>query len=117
MSAQPDATYRSRITGKNAVLRLYPDRIEWEMESKVSGGKVLLGAMTAGLSLAATGVKTRKGAGVEMIPMRQITSVVTKRDSMLNDVVSIVAAGNTIDVRVPKSEAEEIRAYVLARLS
>lgn len=116
MSAQPDVTYRSHIAGKNAELRLYPDRVEWEVESKVSGGKVLLGAMTAGLSLAATGVKTRKGAGVEMIPMRHVTSVVTRRDSMLNDVVSIVAAGNTVDVRVSKREAEEIRAYILAKI-
>jgi hypothetical protein len=80
---------------------IHDDRIEWEQQGRVSAAKVLTGAaMFAG---------TRKGSSTEMIPMRHITSVTTRKDGLRNYAVSIVTAGNTIDMRVSKDEAAQIK--------
>lgn len=88
-------TFTSHIAGKNAKVRVYPDRIEWQR---------------AGSALSLTG----RGRGSEMIPMRQVTSVATRKDG-LRTVVSIITSGNTIDMRVGRGEAEQIKA-TLTRL-
>ena len=103
----------SHINGKNAKVRIYSDRIEWERGKQVSSGKIAAGVMTGGLSLLATGVRTRHGAGVEMIPMHQVTSVTQRRDSPLNDVVSVITSGSTIDMRCSRREADQMRALIL----
>ena len=103
----------SHIDGKNAKVRVYPDRVEWERPKHVSGAKVTAAVFTGGLSLAATGINTRKGTGVEVIPMRAITSVTQKRDTMLNDVVSVITSGNSIDMRCSRAEAGQLRGLIL----
>lgn len=113
MNEAPLLEITSHIDGKNAKVRVYVDRVEWERGKTVSGGKVAAGVMTGGLSLLATGINTRKGAGVEMIPMRSIASVTQRRDTMLNDVVSVITAGNTIDMRCARAEAERLRRAIL----
>lgn len=107
----------SHIDGKNARVRVYPDRVEWERGKRASAAKITAGVMTAGVSLLATGVNTRKGAGVEVIPMRSITSVTQKRDSMVNDVVSVITAGNTIDMRCNRKEGERLRSLILSGIN
>lgn len=107
----------SHIQGKNAKVRVYPDYVEWERPKTVSGAKITAGILTGGLSLAATGTKTRKGAGTEVIPMRSITSVTTKRDTFANDVVSIITAGNTIDMRCARKEAVELKRLIMAGIN
>lgn len=99
--------FESHIAGKNARVRIYRDRIEWELKRGVSGGKITAGILTGGLSLAATGVKNGK-AGTEMIPVRSVTSVATKRDGLRNTIVSVITAGNTIDFRVSHAEAKQV---------
>lgn len=103
--------FTSHVSGKNAVVSIYSDRIEWEQKRGLSGGKLTAGVMTGGLSLLATGVKNGK-ASTEMIPMRAVSSVLTRRDGMLNTVVSVVTTGNTVDFRVSHSEAKEVRAIL-----
>lgn len=103
---------KSHIRGKNAILRIFSDRIEWEVKRGVSAGKITAGVMTAGLSMLATGVKNGK-AGTELIPMRAVTSVTTKRDGPFNAIVSIIAAGNSVDVRISHKEAEQARGLIL----
>lgn len=99
--------FTSHIAGKNARVAIYNDRIEWEQQGKVSALKVASGAaLFAG---------ARKGGSSEMIPIRAITSVTTKKDGMRNHAVSIITGGNTIDMRVSKSEADEIKS-TLTRL-
>ncbi len=107
----------SHIDGKNAKVRVYVDRVEWERGKHVSGAKVTAAVMTGGLSLAATGVRTRKDAGVEMIPMRSISSVVQKHDTVLNDVVSIITSGNSIDMRCSRAEAGQLRQVIMAGIN
>jgi hypothetical protein len=108
MAETPLYQFTSHIAGKNATVRIYPDRVEWEKQRGVSGGKVTAGIMTAGISMLATGVKNGK-AGSEMIPVKSMTSVTTARDGMLNSKVSIITSGNTVDMRVSHKEAETVR--------
>lgn len=97
-------TFTSHIAGKNARVSIYSDRIEWEREGRITATRVLTGAALAG--------HARKGGSSEMIPMRAITSVTTKKDGLRNWAVSIITAGNTIDMRVSKEEAEQIKSTV-----
>lgn len=99
--------FESHVSGKNARVRIYRDRIEWELKRGVSGAKLTAGLLTAGLSLAATGMKNGK-AGTEMIPVRSISSVTTRRDGFRNTLVSVITAGNTIDFRVSHAEAKQV---------
>jgi hypothetical protein len=104
----PLYSFTSHISGKNAKVSIYPDRIEWERPRGISGGKITAGVLTGGLSVLATGVKNGK-TGSEMIPVKNISSVATKRDGMLNTIVSVITSGNTIDFRVSHAEAKQIR--------
>lgn len=97
--------FTSHIGGKNAKVSIYPDRIEWERPGRITATRVLTGAALV------TGA--RKGGGTEMMPIRQITSVVTKKDGLRNWAVSVIAAGNSIDMRVSKVEAEQIKATIM----
>ena len=101
-------TFTSHIMGKNAKVSIYTDRVEWAVARGVSGAKVTAGIMTGGLSMLATGVKNGK-AGTEMIPIKSISSVTTKRDGLINSYVSVITAGNTIDFRVSHKEAEIVK--------
>lgn len=112
MTDSPIYQFTSHIEGKNAVIRVYPDRVEWERPRGVSGAKVTAGIMTAGLSMLATGVKNGK-TGTEMIPVKSITSVTTARDGLLNSKVSVITAGNTVDFRVSHKEAETVKATLI----
>lgn len=112
MTDTPLYKFTSHIDGKNAIIRVYADRVEWERPRGVSGAKVTAGIMTAGLSVLATGVKNGK-TGTEMIPVRSITSVTTARDGMLNSKVSIITSGNTVDFRVSHKEAETVKATLI----
>jgi hypothetical protein len=102
MSERPLYEFISDIQGKNAKVSVFSDRIEWAQPRGVSKGKLTAGIMTMGMSLAATGVR-------EMIPVQSISSVTTKRDGMLNTIVSVITAGNTIDFRVSHAEAETVK--------
>lgn len=111
MSDQPIHEFTSHVQGKNAKVRIYPDRIEWSL-ARNSKAKAALGIMTVGTSLLATGIKGKGSAGTEMIPMRSVSSITTRRDGMLNTIVSVITSGNTIDFRVSHSEAEQVKATI-----
>jgi hypothetical protein len=97
-------TFTSHIAGKNATVEIHEDRIEWQQQGRVSAMRVMTGAaLLAG---------ARKGGSSEMIPIRHITSVTTKKDGLRNYAVSIVTAGNTIDMRVSKDEAQQVKETV-----
>ncbi len=108
----------SHVEGKNAKVRVYADRVEWEKPKSISGAKMTSAILTAGMSAAVTGgVKSRKGAGTEVIPMRSITAVATKRDSMLNDKVVITTSGATIELRCDKDTAQRLARTILAQMN
>lgn len=104
-------TFKSHIDGKNADVQIFTDRIEWKVARGVSGAKITAGVLTGGLSMLATGVKNGK-AGSEMIPMKAITGVTTKRDGMINTIVSVTSSSAAIGFRVSHKEAEQIRQLI-----
>lgn len=101
--------FTSHIGGKNAAVAIYPDRIEWSREGRLTATRVLTGAALIGHG--------RKGGSTEMIPIRAITSVTTKKDGLRNHAVSVIAPGNSIDMRVSKDEAEKIKQTILRLMS
>jgi len=107
----PLLTFTSHIAGKNARVEIWPDRIEWERPRGISAAKITAGVMTAGMSMLATGVKNGK-TGTEMIPIKNVSSVTTKRDGFLNTIVQVITSGNTIDFRVSHDEAKNVRALL-----
>lgn len=106
----------SHIDGKNAKVRLWPERLEWERPRGVSGGKITAGVMTGGLSLLATGVKGGKDEH-DMVLLKHITNVTSRKDGLMYYAVEVQtssgAAINTVTFRVSKDEAAQFRAAVL----
>ena len=106
----------SHIDGKNANVRLWPDRIEWERGRGVSAGKITAAALTAGVSLLATGVKGGKDA-FEMVQLKHVTNVSNKKNGMLYHLVEVQtssgAAVNTVAFRVSRDEAAQFRQAIL----
>lgn len=96
--------FTSHIRGKNAKVEIHPDRIEWTQAGRLTATRVLTGAVL---------VAGRKGGGTEMIPIKAISSISTRKDGLRNWAVSIITGGNTIDMRVSKEEAEQIKATLL----
>lgn len=81
---QPVTEFTSHVKGKNATVSVYADRIEW----------------------------AQKGLGKkahEVIPMRAITSVSLTKAGLGFRAVQVITAGNTIDFRVDKRRADEVR--------
>lgn len=97
----PLMEFPSHIRGKNADVAIFADRIEWILKTSKSATAALV---TGGASL----LVPRRQKGREMIAMRAISSVVTRRDGLINSWVSVVAGGNTIDFRVPHARAAEV---------
>ena len=110
--SQPILEITSHIDGKNAKVRVYPDRVEWERPRKNVVAIATAGAMTAGLSLLVTGTG-RRGAKTEIIPMKSISSVANKRDTPINDQVTIITTGNTIELRCNRKDAEKFVRLVI----
>ena len=101
----PLMEFVSNIDGKNATVCIYNDRVEYLREVGVSAGKITAGVLTGGMSLAVTGVgKGAYGAGgsrkhgSEVIPIKAVTSVSTRRDGLINTVISIATAGGVINM-------------------
>lgn len=102
----------SHIAGKNATVRVFPDRVEWEQAGKP---RAALAVVTGGMSALAPGLR-RKGGSTEMVPMKAITSVTTRKDGLRNWAVTIIAPGNTVEMRVSKDEAEQLKRTILAHM-
>jgi len=105
----------SHISGKNAQIRVYPDRVEWERGRLVSGGKVAAAVFTGGLSLAATGVHSKDNAGSETLPMSAITGVSLRRQGIgKSGYTVVISAGlNQIPVVCSRDDAEKLRDAIM----
>lgn len=97
-------TFKSHVSGKNADVSIFPDRVEWSQKRSVSWK---LAMCTLGFSLL-TLLMPRRQAASEMIPVSRISSVITRRKSVLWTTVSIVTVGNTIDFNVSHDMAAEV---------
>ncbi len=61
------------------------------------------------MSLLATGVTKKGTGGTEMIPVKSMSSVTTKKDGVRFTAVSVICSGNTVDFRVGHSEAAGVK--------
>jgi|688.fasta_scaffold428332_2 hypothetical protein len=108
----PLMKFKSHVAGKNADVEIYVDRIEWAKEGRLgTASKLALGYATVGMSLLATGVSGKKDT--EVIPIKSISSVVTKKDGIRFTAVRVITTGNTIDFRVGHGDAEGIRSCLI----
>jgi len=109
----------SHIDGKNAKVRLWPDRLEWERPRGLSGGKLTAGVLTGGASLLVTGVKGGKDEH-DMVFLRNVTNVNSRKDGIMYYAVEVQTASggavNTVSFRVSKTEANEFRSSILAAM-
>ena len=102
--------FKSHIAGKNADVLIFIDRIEWAKEGSIGGGRLALGAATAGLSLLKTGVR-KKQQGSEVIPIKSISSVTSEKNGYRTK-VSVICTGNTIDFRVSHDDAKQVKELI-----
>lgn len=112
--AGPLMTFTSHISGKNATVTIYNNRVEWNRASGFGLGQAAAATMTLGASLATSAGRGSRNAGSEVIPIRSISSVTTKKDGLTNWAVSIITGGNTIDMRVSRAEAAQIKSLLLS---
>jgi hypothetical protein len=96
--------FTSHIDGKNAIVQIFADRVEYTKPGRVTLTRLAGGAATMGASLMATGIRT--GGEAEMIPIKNITSVNTGKDGLRYHKVVITASNATIEFRVDKAVAD-----------
>lgn len=109
----PIYSYTSHIEGKNASVDIFADRIEWRRSSGVSVGKVTAGVLTGGASLLVTGVgqgtyRPNLAKGAEIIRLSSITGIATKRDGLINTIVSVTTPSMVLNMRVNHDMAPQI---------
>ncbi|WP_313624248.1 SHOCT domain-containing protein [Microbacterium sp.] len=116
---RPIIELESHIDGRNAKVRLWADRLEWERPRGVSGGKITAGVLTGGVSLLATGVKGGKDEH-DMVLLKHVTNVTSRKDGLKYYAVDVQtsagAAVNTITFRVSRDEAAQFRSAILGAM-
>lgn len=86
--SSPISEFTSHIDGRNATVSIYPDRIEWRKKSITGRGDS------------------------NMIPVRQIQGVETKRAGLFYALIQVRTSADTIKFRVGKTEAAAIKATI-----
>ncbi|SCL43394.1 hypothetical protein GA0070615_6436 [Micromonospora aurantiaca] len=112
---EPLAQFESHVAGRNARVRIWPDRIEWSKPGRTTVANVLLvilAVYTVALSLLIPACRPRfKEQGRQMLAMRAVQSVASQRDG-LHTAVAVVAGATTIAFRVPHGQAEQIETLI-----
>lgn len=91
MDSQPLMVFKSNVPGKSASVTIYPDRLEWSREGKLA--------------------KLQREDGTEMMPIRSITSVTSKRDGFAAK-LTVIAAGNTIEFRQDRATIDQAKSLL-----
>ena len=109
----PIYSFVSHIEGKNAQVNIFPDRIEWTRSSGVSAGKITAGVLTGGASLLVTGVgqgtyRPNLAKGSEIIRLASVTGIGTKRDGLINTIVSVTTPSMVLSMRVHHDQSQQI---------
>lgn len=107
MSEQSLLEFTSHVSGKNARVCVFSDRVEWVQEGSAAA-RWTKASLTLGASLLA-GKKEER----EVIPVRAITNVSTKRDGLRNSAVTVTSAGGSVEFRVSHSEAKQMQETLL----
>lgn len=102
---------KSRVSGKNADVHIYDNRIEWALEPHGNGWNataIVLAIFTACISLIfmRPSFKTQATA---VIPASKISSIETKKDGAVNTKVTVITSGNTIEFRTSHDKAAALK--------
>jgi hypothetical protein len=90
----------SHEAGRNAVVTLYPDRIERTKPTS---------------KLSVTGMLAGGAEDVEVIPTKSVSSVQVRRGAWYHD-VTVYASGNTIVMSMDAADAERLRGLVMEQV-
>lgn len=108
---EPLESFESHVAGRNARVRVYPDRIEWVQPGRTMIANILLiilAVYTIGLSLLARACRPRFAEqGRQMLLMRSVQAVSSHRDG-LHTVVTVTAGASAIGFRVRHDNAARI---------
>ena len=107
MSIQPLMQFKSHIEGRNADVTIWPDRVEWVRLGHRRGLSAKALVSTVGVSALAAGL--RKGSDTNMIPVKAVQGVTTHKGGLGYTVVTLITAGDRIEFRVTKDQAEQVR--------
>ena len=102
---------KSRISGKNADVRIYDNRVEWAREAHGKAWNITALAIafcTVGISLIWFRPQFVTNA-TEVIPAAKISSIQTIKEGPINTKVSVITSGATIDFRTGHANAESIK--------
>ena len=113
---QPLLQFRSHIEGKNAVVSVWADRIEWRQNKGAGVGRAAArwtaAAGTGGLSLLATGGGGRNKTS-STIPTKMIQGVSTARKGVRFTTVVVTTAGSSVEFHVVSQDAENIKNAIM----
>ena len=116
MNDYPMMQFDSHVAGKNATVRLWPDRIEWVQDGWMGPGtKVAMGAMTMGASLLATGARGKRDENI--IPIRTISSVTSRKSGLTKNEGVVSSGAGTIALRCSEREAAQFKALLLRQMA
>lgn len=102
---------KSRISGKNADVRIYANRIEWALEPRGTGWNItslVLPLFTAFISLIWMRPQFKTQA-TQVIPSSKISSISTHKDGPVNTKVVVVTSGATIEFRTGHDKAAALK--------
>ena len=102
---------KSRISGKNADVQIYSNRIEWAREPQGMGWNItaiVLACCTVCISLIWMRPQFNTQA-TEMIPASKISSIQTQKDGPVNTKVTVITSGNTLEFRTGHDKAAAIK--------
>jgi hypothetical protein len=113
---QPVLQFRSHVKGKDTVVSVWADRIEWRQNKGAGVGRAAArwtaAASTGGLSLLATG-GSGKNKTSSTIPIKMIQGVSTARKGMRFTTVVVATAGSSVEFHVVSQDAENIKNTIM----
>lgn len=93
-SFTPLAEFKAMVEGKNATVKIWPDRIEYSKpRSAIS-----------------------RRSDDEMIPMRNVSAVTSKKAGIGRTLVSVITSGHTIEFRVLNDQATAMKSIIQGQM-
>ena len=102
---------KSRISGKNADVHIYANRVEWALmphSTAYNTTALILAFCTVAISLIWMRPSFTTRAS-EVIPASKISSIQTKKDGPVNTKVTVVTSGAEIEFRTSHEKAMAIK--------
>lgn len=110
-------TLTSHIAGKNATVRLYASRVEWERGAGLGLSTESGSKWKSGMAHVANALTSKKRES-ESLPLRSISHVGSKRDGMIWTKVVLTTSAGDVELRCTHADAKrfvsEVQRLMLA---